>query len=87
MKAAVSSKRLLSATEPGNQKLVVGVRILHSSMLHGEPLPHPALNEVTKFKDKLNCHIVHTLDGCNVHCKILFTMSFLHQCEPKGGGW
>jgi hypothetical protein len=49
MKAAVSCRRLLSATGPGNQKLVVGVRALQSSMLLGESLPHPALNEVTEL--------------------------------------
>jgi len=38
---------LLSATGPGNEKLMVGVRALHSFVLLGESLPHPALNEVT----------------------------------------
>ena len=49
LKAAVSCKRLLSATGPWNKKLMVGVRALHSSVLLGESLPHPALNEVTKL--------------------------------------
>jgi len=49
LKAAISCKRLLSATRPGNQKLMLGVRAQHSSVLLGESLPHPALNEVTKL--------------------------------------
>jgi len=49
LKAAVSCKRLFSATGTGNQKLMVGVRALHSSVLLGESLLHPALNEVTKL--------------------------------------
>lgn len=41
MKAAVSCKRLLSATKLRNQELVVGVTVLHSSMLLGGSLPPP----------------------------------------------
>jgi hypothetical protein len=44
MNPTVSSKRLLSAAEPGNQNLV-----LHSSMLLGESVPHPALNGMEKL--------------------------------------
>ena len=60
LKAAVSCKRL-SATGPGYQKLMVGVRTLHSSVLLGEYLPHPGVNEVTKLVGKVELsYCAHT---------------------------